>query len=425
MDSTTTAATSMADDVGKSSDAEKDGNEQLRSRQTTVREGSIVQPHPYDMNMLKQLVTDIIKQGRWSDIVPRTEEVKPQPSNNHLREATSLVSYIESLEKKVASFEEQNKTPKELEKKSEESSERIGKLHIKRLKKEKSNSEAVVDDSEDIKANRKEKVSTDTYAMTVCRDVEKNNQRTLEIKSLPLMELFRKVVTYYPGQSFQAKTVSFKSPYMVLFHHRNEILKEIENGKTDEETKDLAINLFDFLASECPDVSQELDGLDLSDKNSIISFAGSWLLFKPGTIVFSTHGSDEKGEGENSMISAGEGEQRAYVVEEISGHENQLLPSGREILTSLELRCWAMDYDGSMFGRAYTNLYIRPFNGSKKVSSLEVVPSGHLINEAKVREDLIERGRQFWAFKDKNMRFKLYSGKAWSKNLGSVRKLLR
>jgi hypothetical protein len=384
-----------------------------------------------DPQALKELVREILKQERLEIQSQTNNDVKVDGLTSRF-----LASYITELEKKVAALEKKEDSTEDSDEKpaNPESSENAEKqdgetgsrkLVVKRLKKETSTSSAVADKDDTSEETGKGKTATDKkHILTVTRDVEKNNQKTLEIRSPQVIKFLRKVVKYYPGQALGGSMVSFVDPFMLLFHYRKTIVDELKDLELDPETKSHLEHILEFMRTECPDVSHELDSLEEVEERRVISFANSWLLFAPGTIVYSTQESEEKDENEKTkvVVSSPEGEKRAYMVEELSGCEVEKLPSGREIRTSLKLRCWSMDYDGYRFGRTYTDLYIRPFNGSREIEQLEVVPEKYA--DSAIKDKLIERGRSFWQLKEKDMIFRLYTGRAWSKTSVAVSAVL-
>jgi hypothetical protein len=371
-----------------------------------------------DPKSLKDLVREILRQERLEIQAQDRESNRPESLDGLT--TRFLASYITELERKVATLEKDKKEDSKEEPKTETKVDEDAKqdengrpaLVVKRLRKETTAAAAVADEDENTK---KKNAADQKHILTVTRNVEKNNQKTLEIRSRLVIKFLRKVVTYYPGQALGGSMVAFIDPFMLLFHYRRALVEELADPELDPEARLHLDHLLEFLKTECPEVTQELDALEEDEDRSVISFANSWLLFRPGTIVYSTQESEDKDEGEKAkvVVSSPEGEKRAYMVEELAGCEVEKLPSGREIRTSLKLRVWSIDYDGYRFGRTYTELYVRPYNGSREIDQLEVVPEKY--SNPEVRDLLIARGRSFWNLKEKDKIFRLYTGKAWSK----------
>jgi hypothetical protein len=95
----------------------------------------------------------------------------------------------------------------------------------------------------------------------------------------------------------------------------------------------------------------------------------------------------------NSTIYTNEeGRFRAYVVTELSGMDAR--PFGR--YGQLQIRAWSIDHNGKHFTKRYHNLAVFQFSGEKEIVSLKYIPAGYLPNEARIRSDLIRRGKKYW-----------------------------
>jgi uncharacterized protein DUF7025 len=376
-----------------------------------------------DSQALRELVRDVLRQER----LELQSQVK---QNKNVDGLTSqyLASYISELEKKVTELEKKDKNKegiKNEERKGSIVESDTTQLVVKRLKKATTKDAAVpdvIDNADGVEAGDGSK--NQKYILTVIRNIE-DNQNKLDIRSQQIITVLRQLVDYYPSQALAGSKISLVEPYMLLFHFHKQLAEKAKSDDQDTETKLHLEHLLEFMKKDCPEVSQELDALENDGGKGIISFPNAWLLFAPGTIVYSTQESAEKDESEKTkvVISSQEGEKRAYVVEELSGCDIEKLPSGREIRTALKLRCWSIDYDGHKFGRTYSELYIRPFNGSRDITELEIVPEKYA--DPLLRHKLIERGRTFWDLKEKRYNFRSYTGKAWSKTSANVSGILR
>ena len=49
------------------------------------------------------------------------------------------------------------------------------------------------------------------------------NWPSVLINSLPLQEVIRKLIAYYPGGNITGKSIYIRYPYEVLFHHYDEL----------------------------------------------------------------------------------------------------------------------------------------------------------------------------------------------------------
>lgn len=154
------------------------------------------------------------------------------------------------------------------------------------------------------------------------------------------------------------------------------------------------------MENECQDVVKVQDDLEASDTSGLIRYEYAWLLYSPGTIVFSKES----------------GEYEAFVVESIRGcQRHQPSYNSRYTHSSLEITCWSINYDGEIFGRVWSNHYVAPFEGLKEISSLKLIPEAFVPDKDVVKASLVERGQQFWALQGQC--FREYTGEVWSSHM--------
>lgn len=190
---------------------------------------------------------------------------------------------------------------------------------------------------------------------------------------------------------------------MPLFHNRNQLAKYLQANNADSEdvvtaqTKEYTRLILDFLESESQDVVKVQTDLEVCGPLGVIRYEHAWLLYAPGTIVFSR---------EN-------GEYEAFIVESIRGcQRHPPAYNSRFTHTDMEITCWSVNYDGEIFGRVWSNHYLGPFEGLKEISSLELVPEAFVPDKDDVKASLVERGQQFWGLQGQC--FKEYTGEVWS-----------
>ena len=109
-----------------------------------------------------------------------------------------------------------------------------------------------------------------------------------------------------------------------------------------------------------------------------ITFAELPLLYPTGSTIYTT---------EESQL-------RAYVVAELVDIDPRPLGSYEQ----LRIGAWSIDHNGKYFTKRYHNLLVSQYPGKKAVSSLKYVPTSYLLNEAKERRNLIERGKLYWNY---------------------------
>ena len=139
-------------------------------------------------------------------------------------------------------------------------------------------------------------------------------------------------------------TLAMHDPLMLLFHNRTTLNRFLERGgfvSDSDEVKQARAHaklVLDFMRKEL-DESKVLDDIESSQPSGVIDFPNIWLLYPPGTTVYSK---------EN-------GEYEAFVVDSVRGVNKSLRhKSGQHTYSRLELTCWSINYDGEIFGRSHS-----------------------------------------------------------------------
>ncbi|KAL8872076.1 MAG: hypothetical protein Q9174_002234 [Haloplaca sp. 1 TL-2023] len=246
------------------------------------------------------------------------------------------------------------------------------------------------------------------HVLTVYKDFDwKKNywRRSTEIRSAPFIDLLRMIA---PGIDLPAadNVLCLKEPLMQLFHNRTKLAAIARNQSNEEtgimgtEAKEHANLLLTFMEEECQDIVKVQDHLAILDISSAITYEHTWLLYAPGTIV----------------VSKESGEYEAFVVESAHGCQRHQ-PSYNERCThsALELICWSIQYDGEVFGRVWSNHYIAPFEASKEIQAMDVIPLDFLPDKESIWATLVKRGHGFWALQGQC--FREYTGEVWSSHV--------
>lgn len=238
--------------------------------------------------------------------------------------------------------------------------------------------------------------------LTVIREFDRSGQfwrRRVDIASPNIIEYLKGVALYDLELDSQdgAKGAQLRltEPLMVLFHNRKQLHDKGQDAP--EEVQHQIQLIFDFMSNEFTDVTRKLNDIESAYPSGVINYPECWVLYPPGTIVYSR---------EN-------GEYEAFVVHSIRGmQKRQKRHNGRHSHTRLDLTCWAINYDGEVFGRVWSVHQLSPFHGTKDISSLELVPEKFLPHSAAVKSELITRGKKFWSLQGQN--FQEYTGEMYS-----------
>lgn len=245
--------------------------------------------------------------------------------------------------------------------------------------------------------------------LTVYRHFDKRNtfwQRSIKIMSQPFIKVLRETSDYDVDIVLNDQSLLITEPLMLLFHNRRQLTRYLQDNNTkykDNLTKqsmDHTKLILDYMRNEFEDVTQKLDDLESTQPSKLIDFPDIWLLYPPGTVVYSTE----------------HGEHEAYIVDSVHGVSKYPRGrSGKQFHSRLELTCWSINYDGEIFGRQWTTHVISPFNGTKEISTLDLVPEAFLPDAETVKENLIARGKSFWGLQGQN--YREYTGEIWSQQM--------
>lgn len=164
-------------------------------------------------------------------------------------------------------------------------------------------------------------------------------------------------------------------------------------------------------------------------KQRRIEFKNLWHLFKPGCDVFIPRtrvgGVKDKGAADGTSSSAPDATgrernsptryQEHWRVRNFGGGRHNLsaedsdddVPIQEQKSNPFKLYCYYIDFDGSKFEPVHHIFRIKPYDGEREITSLEVYPSRFMQDAVEVRSKLQKRGekfRQFSTFQHRNYR---------------------
>ncbi|PHH80034.1 hypothetical protein CDD82_2018 [Ophiocordyceps australis] len=129
-------------------------------------------------------------------------------------------------------------------------------------------------------------------------------------------------------------------------------------------------------------------------ESGVITFDLLWALWKPNTLVFGNlYGSSD--------------DHRVFRVD-LAYHQNNIIRGECYIIEGKYL-----EYDGKKFGFGSFAEEMGEFQGARKITSLPCYPLRYHRDEARIRQNLIDRGKKFVALS--GVHYKSYSGIAYMK----------
>lgn len=220
------------------------------------------------------------------------------------------------------------------------------------------------------------------------------SKRSLRIYSPFLLNVLRSIIKYSSkapsgNQTDQLKTGEFQHPYEDLFYHTQELTeyKQQNIGPRWNHTPEYNVEcdrhidfLLDYLNNE-PGVQLKSLKARWALKVPTTTFAGLWLLMKPGSDVYVEE----------------DGQLNAYVVDSVSGGVNYGISKAKSVtsVTDYRIRVWNLKYDGQVFKRMSKIIDVPVFDNEKEIMSLPLFPTRFQdANDGGARrEQLINRGK--------------------------------
>ena len=244
--------------------------------------------------------------------------------------------------------------------------------------------------------------------LKVIRDFDQNKaywRTRIEICSPGLQDFLDQIPGFVAALHPVYGVYHLTEPFLEFFHNRKVLVEAIENqcfGSTEKRLMQARSHVqlvLKFLSDNFPDVSRKLDDLESETPSGVITYPELCLLYKPDTVVY----------------SLANGEYEAFVVDSIRGMgKRKKSARPRFSHRRLDLTCWSLDNDGEGFGRVWSMHCIRPFYGTREISSLDLIPEKFLPNAAEVKQSLVARGRLFWSLQGQHCRE--YTGELYTQS---------
>lgn len=198
-----------------------------------------------------------------------------------------------------------------------------------------------------------------------------------------LKGLLQDNIKTYPGVTFAAKDVSFKTPFEPFFHSWDKIENAAKEYSDDDPAPYLK-RLVEVLENEMEySIKSRRDNVS----HLVITFDLLWTIFKPGDIVF--------------MDDADQA--RMYQLVSTSYDEER---------TRFRLTCRYIDWDGTDFGYDYYYQSIQKFDGPQLIHRLIIYPKMYVENLDEVEKTMRDRGRRFCLLSGPDYKYESYKGPA-------------
>ena len=203
----------------------------------------------------------------------------------------------------------------------------------------------------------------------------------MEIRSPYLLHLLRSCIHHYPDPEFNAlrwqeseeQGGSFAEPYTMFFTFRHKLLEKACATVVDDLAQSHLKLLLEFLKREKPDTWQKLDEIEAGTCKKI-SFADLWLLYPPGTPVYSVN------------------EDRQMIV--YARNAPDRTAKGQHGV--MNLTCWSAKYQAGVLVRDFSTHSIQPFLGEEPMRELKLVPLPYHGKRRETQSRLKARGKRYY-----------------------------
>lgn len=246
-----------------------------------------------------------------------------------------------------------------------------------------------VDEYPDDLTDPAENAETAKYALLVRNKKSYEGRKLLEIDSIivqsPLLkEVLGTVLKDYPGITTNLDHLTFRPPFKPFVHRWHKLVEAMSSEKNEETKRHLDL-LYQVLHTELKDTIAAKNDLV---SNKVMNFEHMWTIFQPGALIYAIE----------------DGEQRLF--------EMTTADYGRDCRGEpvYAIRCTSVDWDGEKFGIRHEYVQNNSFEGTKAIIRLQAFPLEYHANQAKVKTDLIERGKLFERFH--GFHYKAYKGVA-------------
>ena len=204
---------------------------------------------------------------------------------------------------------------------------------------------------------------------------------SIVVQSPLLKKSLGRVLENYPGITTSLDRLTFAAPFQPFVHRWSRLVKELESEDDQESRSHLAL-FHRILAAELKDNLKARDDFIL---NGVITYNTCWMIFEPGTTVFTIQ------DGQKCAAQFNSGR----YVESRCG-------------MAYQLNCQIVDWDGENFGLGNVAYNVWEFEGTAKITKLSAFPLEYHPSLEKTKVELIERGKAFEALS--GYHYKLYQG---------------
>jgi len=225
-----------------------------------------------------------------------------------------------------------------------------------------------------------ENSETARYAFLVRKRKSYDSRKKYDVDSIIVQSPWLKkslgvILEGYPGITTNLNRLVFKAPFHPFGHRWTKFDEMLQRDDFEEPiAKEHLQLLHDVLFEELKNAIAAKTDLV---KNNVIDFEHAWTIFEPGALIYSVSNGKE-------------------CVFKLTS--SQTLMDQRRGLKFLALSAWAVDWDGTKFGRNETQLTNYEFPGTNAITSLRAYPLEFHPQKEQLIVRLTTRGKLFERF---------------------------
>ncbi|SMQ47334.1 unnamed protein product [Zymoseptoria tritici ST99CH_3D7] len=198
-----------------------------------------------------------------------------------------------------------------------------------------------------------------------------------------LRDLLKETIKEYPGQSWEGEVVNMTTPFYPLVHNWSALETAVQpiegdEGDTTQARKDLS-DLLELIRTS-PELKNYFKTRQSHLDAKVTTYENMWSIFIPEQLVYA-----------KPFMATPQ-------LFKVSSSSN-LFPTSREPRVGVE--CWCYDWNGKDIVRAYYDIFIEYFRGTRSISELACYPLDCFTKDEKfdspdqLREKLVERGAKY------------------------------
>ena len=207
------------------------------------------------------------------------------------------------------------------------------------------------------------------------------------IRSAILQEALELVVCDAELLRYEAGALVMQEPFCALFFYEAELKSLCEDEASDPKQRSQLSQLLHFSSGFYAD-ELSFEKVRRRLATPICTFRWSWLLFRPGTLVYTWQN--------GKTIACAVDKCRLIGLDDLG---RAAMNARRDLqfqdrLEAIELSMFYMEYDGELVGRRRISITIWPFKGTRTITSLPAYPISY--GDESLRQQLIKTGKLYW-----------------------------